>query len=72
MTELLRQAFDRAASLPDQLQDELARELLDDLEGEARWADTLAKSQDLLERMADRALLDAREGRTKRMGFDEL
>lgn len=72
MTELLKQAFDRAARLPDQLQEEFARELLEDLEGEARWDDTLAKSQDHLERMADRALRDAREGRTKRLGFDEL
>ena len=44
MTKLLAQAFDRAAELPEDLQDQLARELLEEIEWESRWDATLADS----------------------------
>lgn len=72
MTELLRKAFEQASRLPDRLQDEVAQELLEDIEGEVLWDDTLARSQDQLEKMADRALEAFRAGRTRKAGFDEL
>jgi hypothetical protein len=72
MTKLLAQAFDKASELPENLQDELARELLDDLAWEARWDKALAESADVLDRMAQKALKEHRAGRTKEMGFDEL
>jgi hypothetical protein len=37
MTVLLKQAFDKVSKLPETLQDEIARELLIDIETEARW-----------------------------------
>jgi hypothetical protein len=36
MTKLLAQAFDKAAELPEDLQDQLARELLEEIDGESR------------------------------------
>jgi hypothetical protein len=72
MTDLLKKAFEQAARLPDGVQDEVARQLLEDIEGELLWDDTLARSQDKLEEMADRALQELRAGRTRRAGFDEL
>lgn len=72
MTELLRKAFEQASRLPDRLQDEVAQELLEDIEGEERWDDTLARSQDQLEKLADRALQEFRAGRTQKSGFDQL
>ena len=68
MTELLRKAFEQASRLPDRLQDEVAQELLEDIEGEVLWDDTLARSQDQLEKMADRALEAFRAGRTRKAG----
>ncbi len=72
MTKLLAQAFDKASELPENLQDELARELLEELAGEARWDRTLEQSADAIDRMAEQALREYRAGQTKEMGFDEL
>ncbi len=72
MTELLSKAFEEASKLPHEMQDELARRLLDDLVGESQWDATLAKSQDRLDRLAEKALVEFRAGRTLEMGFDEL
>ena len=72
MTKLLSDAFEKASQLPENLQDELARTLLDELAWEGRWNQTLDESTDKLDRMADDALNDYRAGRTKEMGFDQL
>jgi HD superfamily phosphohydrolase len=72
MTELLQRAFERASQLPDRLQDEVAERLLEDLEGEAVWDETLAASSDVLDRLADQALAEHRVGKTEKKGFDEL
>ncbi|NIM13412.1 MAG: hypothetical protein GTO45_14955 [Candidatus Aminicenantes bacterium] len=37
MTVLLKQAFEKISELPETLQDEIAKELLADIEAEARW-----------------------------------
>jgi len=58
--------------LPEELQDEIAQSLLEDIEGEAKWDETLARSPQVLEKLADKALQDLKAGRTKKMGFDEL
>lgn len=72
MTKLLAQAFEKASELPDAVQDELARELLEELAGEARWDETLERSAEVVDRMAEQALKEYRGGRTKEMGFDEI
>ena len=72
MTELLAKAFEEASELPASLQDELAREILEGLVGENKWDETLARTQDRLEELADEALAELRAGRTVEMGFDEL
>ena len=72
MTRLLAQAIEEASRLPETLQDEIAERLLDDIHGEEQWDQTLARSADALETLANRALADFKAGRTKQMGFDEL
>jgi len=72
MTKLLAEAFDRASKLSEGLQDDIARELLDEIEWETRWDKTLVSSQEKLERLADKALQEYQAGKTKEMGFDEL
>jgi hypothetical protein len=72
MTKLLAEAFHKASSLSDELQDQLAQQLLDELDGETRWDETLATSQETLDRLAEMAEREYRAGRTKEMGFDEL
>ncbi len=72
MTQLLAKAFEEASRLPETLQDEIAQQLLDDIHGEAKWDQTLARSSDQLEKLADKALADFKAGRTRQMGIDEL
>lgn len=74
MNQLLQKAFNKAAELPQEEQDKLARFLLAELESERQWAELFARpeSEDLLERLADEALLEHRSGRTQRLTMDDL
>ena len=65
MTKLLEQAFARASELPQEEQDRFARFLLAQLESERQWTELFSRpeSEDLLEKLADEALEEHREGR---------
>ncbi len=67
MTELLEKAFAEASKLPRDAQDMLARMLLADLAAEEKWDETFAKSQDKLAQLADEALAEYRDGKTKKL-----
>lgn len=74
MTELLEQAFEKAQKLSNDLQDELAQQLLEDIENELKWQKSLSNSDvalDVLEEMAQMALIEDREGKTEEKGFGE-
>ncbi len=73
MTQLLQQAFERAAALPQEEQDRIARFLLAELESEERWAELFSRpeSEKLLEKMADEALAAHRAGRTQPLRIEE-
>jgi hypothetical protein len=58
-TELLKRAFEEVAKLPEFEQDALANALLALVSGDAGWDDLLAKTQDKLARLADRALKES-------------
>ncbi len=74
MTTSLKEAFAKAAHLPKPVQDELAEQLLEDIEGELQWDRTLAspKSQKLLESLAKKARAAKRLGKVYNKGIDEL
>ena len=72
MTKLLKQAFERASELSDNMQDELAREWLEEIEDEKKWDQTLSSSQDVLDTLAEKALQQHNKDETKQMGPDEL
>jgi len=72
MTTLLQQAFEKASQLPADLQDQLAQDLLEDIAGELQWDTTLAHSENLLEKLAQKALQEFEAGYTRPQGFDEL
>jgi hypothetical protein len=74
MTELLEQAFKKAQKLSDYLQDELAQQLLEDIENELKWQKNLSNSDvdlDVLQEMAQMALIEDRKGKTEEKGFGE-
>ena len=73
MTELLTEAFNKAQNLPEHLQNELAQKLMEDIESELQWQQTLSQPQNSsLDKLARQALNDSSEGKTKEMGFDEI
>jgi hypothetical protein len=58
MTGLLKEAFDRVSKLPETLQDNIAKELLAELEGEAPWKKISEHVRTLVE---NGQIADARE-----------
>ena len=72
MTEALRRAFEVASRLPDREQDELAAAILQELAADNRWDAILGESQSALDRLADEALQEHREGRTEALDPDAL
>ncbi len=74
MTDLLQQAFDRAAALPRDEQNALARFLLAELDAERQWDDLLdhPESQYMLEQMADEAIRAHRAGQTEPLDLSRL
>jgi hypothetical protein len=65
MTKLLEKAFTEASRLPLATQNMIAEKLLEDIQAETKWDDTFADSQDELSRLADDALADFQNGKTK-------
>ena len=65
MTKLLKEVLAKIEKLPPERQDALARVLLDEMEAEAKWDQSFAESQDILEKLADEALEERAEGKTR-------
>ncbi len=74
MNQLLQEAFEKAAELPQAEQDRFARFLLAELESEGQWAELFARpeSEDLLEHLADEALSEHRAGRSQPLSVEDL
>lgn len=65
MMQLLEKALKEVAKLPASEQDAVAAIVLEELASERRWSQSFAKSQDLLEKLAEEALAEDAAGRTK-------
>jgi hypothetical protein len=72
MTVNLTQLLEKAATLPEVIQEEIALQWLDDIENELQWQATLEQSQPKLEQLALAALQQAKQGKTIKKGIDEL
>jgi hypothetical protein len=72
MTELLEKAFTEASKLSKSEQDTFANMLLAEIDSEQRWNLAFASSEDLLSQMANEALAEHRDGKTKRLYPDSL
>jgi DNA-directed RNA polymerase subunit F len=64
VTNLLERAFEEASRFPDVEQNAFAKWMLEELHSERQWAKKFAESEDVLEKLADEALQDKRQGRT--------
>ena len=65
MTQLLKKALSQVAKLPASEQDAVAAIVMEELASEHRWTDSFAKSQNLLAKLAEKALIDHAAGPTK-------
>src|SRR5437867_7062650 len=63
MTQLLEKALSEVAKLPPPEQDALAAILLHELASEQRWSESFAKSQDVLAKLAEEALVEYAAGK---------
>lgn len=63
MTKLLERAFKGASKLPEIEQNALAKWVIEELKSEARWKKAFAGSEDVLDRLADEALSECRDGK---------
>ena len=72
MTQLLKKAFSEASKLSLLEQNALARWLLLELASEKRWDKAFAESGDLLSELADEALAEYKQGKTKLLQPDKL
>ena len=73
MTTLLTEAFRKAQSLPEHLQNELAEQLTQDIESELSWQQALSQPQtSRLDELATQPLEASQQGKTHFLGFDDL
>ena len=72
MTKLLEKAFEEASKLPELEQNVLAKRLLNELTAEKKWEKVFASSEDILSRLADEAIEEHKQGRTKPLDIDSL
>jgi hypothetical protein len=72
MTQLLQQAFAKAATLPSEEQDALASRLLAELAAEEDFDRAIARTSSKLVGLAQDALADHRAGRTEALEPERL
>jgi hypothetical protein len=74
MTNLLEKAFEEAQKLSSHLQDEIAQQLLEDIQNELKWQEALSNPDidiSILQKMAQAALAEDNDGKTEEKGFGE-
>jgi len=62
MKTLLTEAFEKASRLPESMQNEIATQLIEDIENEMKWQSAFEKSQDKLDKIAQKAVADFKAG----------
>ncbi|MEZ4702954.1 MAG: hypothetical protein R2834_21655 [Rhodothermales bacterium] len=72
MTDMLSKAVARARQLPEKQQDAIAALILEEIEDEARWDAAFARSPDVLERLAEEAEEEERNGLTEEFDPEAL
>ncbi len=72
MTKLLEKAFSQASRLSEEQQDQLARQVLAEIESERRWDQLFGESQDGLAQLANETLKKHRQGKTTRLDTGQM
>jgi len=72
MTKLLERAFKETSKLPEVEQNVLAKWVMEELEAEGKWEKAFAASEDVLGKLADQALVEHKQGKTKSLNIKDL
>ena len=72
MTDLLEKAITELNKLPEDEQNIMAQWILAELEDDTRWNESFAQSLPQLEQLAQKALDDYHQGRTRELDPDKL
>jgi len=72
MTQILEKAFNEASKLPKLEQNALGQWLINEIISERKWEETFAESEDVLDQLADEALVEHAQGKTKPLDMDSL
>lgn len=72
MTKLLEKAFQKASTLPVVDQNALAKWLLEVLAADKKWELMFAESEDILDKLADEALVAHKKGKTRPLNIERL
>jgi len=72
MTKLLEKAFKEAAKLSNVEQNALARWLLEELKSDKQWDKQFAESEDVLSKLADKAIRERKAKKTKSLDLEKL
>ncbi|VAX16200.1 hypothetical protein MNBD_NITROSPINAE03-316 [hydrothermal vent metagenome] len=72
LSALLEKTLQKISLLPESEQDVLAEVLQRELESEKQWSKTLKESEGQLERLADEALTELKEGRAESLDTEKL
>lgn len=70
MTALLERAIQQISKLSEREQEAVATLILEEIASEKRWDAQFAASQDALARLADEAVAEFNEGKTRPFGND--
>lgn len=72
MTKLLEKAFSEVSKLPEGEQNAIAGWVLEELTSERRWEKSFSASRRRLASMANEAVAEHRQGRTKELDVNTL
>lgn len=72
MTKLLENAFTQALQLPEIEQNVIGRWILDEIKADKKWGELFAESEDVLEQLAQEALMEYEKGSTKDLDINKL
>lgn len=72
MIKKLENALIKLAELSETEQESIATMILAEIEDEKRWDEQFSQSQDQLAQLADEALADFKQGKTRPLNFNEI
>lgn len=72
MTKLLEKAFMKASQRSEIDQNILGKWLLEELEADRKWKHMFAESEDILDELADEAIIAYKKGKTKKLDIKKL